>query len=339
MKKRTHKIVVLVLSFCLCISLFNTTLVHAENDNSNFDKTSKVNWWKIGWIILSDYAEKLINLDGKSEKDSSWAYLVSPSVEYNTGNMGPEVYFRPEVNSSVDSIRMHGHRVIFVDVFAKIALILSDASGKTVKQATTGTNQYMFYNKKTGDRTGKWKAQFVSTETYKWQLYYAHYYNTNSRASVPTTEDGFFFGDNNRVFQFSDTELCTFNTVKPEVVDMTQLNEQFINPTDGRTVDYLKDFDVGDQVHFSDIITDIKYDVVEDVTVFYFFERTCEEKIGWKFEGNLLDRYSTGDALNLTFEVLNVGCHEGITFESLDYFEAAYKCNNGAGYPQIQNYQ
>lgn len=92
--------------------------------------------------------EKLIDLDGQSEKDSSWAYLVSPSIEYNTGDMGPEVYFRPEVDNSVGSIRMHGHRIIFVDIFTQIALILSDASGDTVSQATTGTNQYMFYTKK-----------------------------------------------------------------------------------------------------------------------------------------------------------------------------------------------
>lgn len=43
--------------------------------------------------------------------------------------------------------------------------------------------------------------------------------------------------------------------------------------------------------------------------------------------------------LNLTFDVLNVGNYQGITFESLDYFEAAYAHNNGAAYPNIQDYQ
>lgn len=40
-----------------------------------------------------------------------------------------------------------------------------------------------------------------------------------------------------------------------------------------------------------------------------------------------------------TFDVLNVGNYQGITFESLDYFEAAYAHNNGAAYPNIQDYQ
>lgn len=54
---------------------------------------------------------------------------MSPSIEFNTGEMGNEVYFKPEVNNSVGSMRMHGHRVIFV----KINLILSDANNDTVR--------------------------------------------------------------------------------------------------------------------------------------------------------------------------------------------------------------
>lgn len=87
------------------------------------------------------------------------------------------------------------------------------------------------------------------------------------------------------------------------------------------------------------IIIDISYDATEDATTFYFTEDTYEENIGWKFAGNLLDQYSAGDVLNLTFDVLNVGNYQGITFESLDYFEAAYAHNNGAAYPNIQDYQ
>ena len=79
MKKLTRKIVALTLSLVMCISFSNTTFAYADNENiSSSAEASKVNWWKIGWIILSDYVEKLIDLDGQSEKDSSWAYLVSP---------------------------------------------------------------------------------------------------------------------------------------------------------------------------------------------------------------------------------------------------------------------
>ena len=296
MSKLFRRLVAVTLAIVMCFCIGTTVFAADTTDSEN---TSNINWWEIGWIILSDYVEKLIDLDGQSVKDSDWAYLVSPSVEYNTGDMGPEVYFRPQVDNTVGTIRMHGHRIIFVDVYAQLALILSDASDETVSQATTGTNQYMFYTKASGDTSRKWKAQFVSTETYKWQLYYAHYYNANTRTSLPAVEENFYFGNNNRVYQFSNNVSNNSRTIIPSVLDITQLNNQFITPADGKTVDYLKDFNAGDTVCFSDTIVNIYYNVAENATTFYFTEDTSGENIGWKFAGDLTNEYTIGDILNL----------------------------------------
>lgn len=341
MGKLFRRLVAVTLAMVMCFSIGTTAFAASTSDVNTTDseKASNINWWEIGWIILSDYVEKLIDLDGQSIKDSDWAYLVSPSVEYNTGDMGPEVYFRPQVDNTVGTIRMHGHRIIFVDVFAQLALILSDASGETVSQATTGTNQYMFYTKASGDVSGKWKAQFISTETYKWQLYYAHYYNANTRAALPAVEENFYFGNNNRVYQFSNIASNTSRTVVPTVLNITQLNDQFINPSDGKTVDYLKDFNAGDTVNFSDTIVEISYNAAENATTFYFTEGTSGENIGWKFAGDLTNEYTIGDNLSLKFDVLNVATYQGITFESLDYFEAAYSHKVGTPYPNINDYK
>ena len=152
MKKLTRKIVALTLSLVMCISFSNTTFAYADNENiSSSAEASKVNWWKIGWIILSDYVEKLIDLDGQSEKDSSWAYLVSPSIEYNTGDMGPEVYFRPEVDNSVGSIRMHGHRIIFATVY----------KGNIIKNLIMDCQSYTKYrpNETTGGIFVSWRRK------------------------------------------------------------------------------------------------------------------------------------------------------------------------------------
>ncbi|MBO7328298.1 MAG: hypothetical protein J6W00_05960 [Lentisphaeria bacterium] len=224
MSKLFRRLVAVTLAMVMCFSIGTTAFAADTTDSEN---ASNINWWEIGWIILSDYVERLIDLDGQSVKDSNWAYLVSPSVEYNTGEMGPELYFRPQVDNTVGTIRMHGHRIIFVDIFAQLALILSDASGETVSQATTGTNQYMFYTKASGDVSGKWKAQFISTETYKWQLYYAHYYNANTRTSLPAVEENFYFGNNNRVYQFSNAVSKNSRTTAPTVLDITQLKQRF----------------------------------------------------------------------------------------------------------------
>ena len=198
MNKIFKKVISLALIGTLCIGASTTTFASELSPEAKAEATQtneserKVNWWQVGWKVLSDYFEKLIDLDGQSVKDSNWAYLVSPSIEFNTGEMGNEVYFKPEVNNSVGSMRMHGHRVIFVDIFAKINLILSDANNDTVSSAVTETNQYMFYDKKASDPAGKWKAQFISSESFKWQCYYAHYYNANTRSALPEVEDGFY---------------------------------------------------------------------------------------------------------------------------------------------------
>ena len=330
-------VLALALMFCLSATVYATSNIDTNDQNTS--RESSINWWEVGWVLLTDYAERLINLDGSSQYTSTWAYLVSPSIEYNTGDTHNEFYFRPQVTNSVGTIRMHGHRVIFVDIFADINLILSDASGDTVSSAVTETNQYMFYTKTSSDAAGKWKAQYVSSQTYKWQLYYAHYYNANNRAGLPEVEDNFYFGDNNRVYQFSTANNPQKRSVAPAVVDMTMLNNQFVNPADGNNVDYLKDFDAGDVINFSDTIIDIDYNSAENATTFYFTEDTHDELIGWKFMGDLTTDYSIGDTLDLTFEVMNIETYKDITFESLDYFEEVFAREDGTPYPNIDNYQ
>lgn len=196
-----------------------------------------------------------------------------------------------------------------------------------------------FYDKKTSDPSGKWKAQFVSADDYEWQCYYAHYYNANTRSALPETEDGFYFGDNNRVFQFSDNPSPVSLSIKDDILSMTELNSQFINPSDGEAVDYLKDFAPGDKVHFADKIIDIAYNEDENVTTFYFIEESSGDNIGWKFDGDLTNEYAVGDTLKLNFDVVEIGEYNNIVFESLDYFEEAFAHEDGTAYPNINNYR
>lgn len=343
MKKMFKRIISLVVIVTLCIGTsmiaFASELYPEANEEIHIDKNERtVNWWKIGWKVLTDYVEKLINLDGESVKNSNWAYLVSPSIEFNTGEMGNEVYFKPEVNNSVGTIRMHGHRVIFVDIFSEINLILSDANNDTVSSDVTQTNQYMFYTKKASDPAGNWKAQFVTSKSFKWQCYYAHYYNANTRTALPEVEDGFYFGNNNRVFQFSENPSpVTLASNSP--LTMTELNNQFINPADGEAVDYLKDYAPGDEVHFADEIVDIVYSTDENATTIFFNEKVSGNLIGWKFNGNLTNEYAIGDTISLNFDVVKIGEYNNIVFESLDYFEEAFAHEEGGEYPDINNYR
>ncbi len=90
---------------------------------------------------------------------------------------------------------------------------------------------------------------------------------------------------------------------------------------------------------FSDAIVNISYDSEENATTLYFLEDVSGNEIGWKFNGNLTSMYDIGDIVNLSFDVLNVAEYNDITFESLDYFEAAYAHEMGTPYPDISDYQ
>lgn len=118
MRNFGKKFIAVILTLSLLMSMNITTFANSNSSTlqPHEELAAKVNWWKIGWVILTDYVEKLINLDGKSKKDSTMVYMVSPSIEYNTGKTGGEVYFRPEVNKTIGNIRMHGHRIIAIDV-------------------------------------------------------------------------------------------------------------------------------------------------------------------------------------------------------------------------------
>ena len=149
----------------------------------------------------------------------------------------------------------------------------------------------------------------------------------------------YYYDDTNRVYQFSDTPSQNRSSLAPSVLDLTELNNQFVNQADGKTVDYLADFDHGDVVSFSDTIVDIQYNDVENATTFYFIEVNSSEKIGWKFDGDLTDQYNIGDTLNLSFDVVDTATCQDITFESLDYFGAAFARDIGDSYPSINDYK
>ena len=110
MNKIFKKVISLALIGTLCIGASTTTFASELSPEAKAEATQtneserKVNWWQVGWKVLSDYFEKLIDLDGQSVKDSNWAYLVSPSIEFNTGEMGNEVYCVDVIEEKIESL-------------------------------------------------------------------------------------------------------------------------------------------------------------------------------------------------------------------------------------------
>ena len=57
MSKLFRRLVAVTLAIVMCFCIGTTVFAADTTDSEN---TSNINWWEIGWIILSDYVEKLI---------------------------------------------------------------------------------------------------------------------------------------------------------------------------------------------------------------------------------------------------------------------------------------
>lgn len=300
-----------------------------------------VNWWQVGWIVANNVIDRVVNLDGQSSNDQYSTYMVSPSIVFNNGTNGGEFYMRPQVSSRVTSFEMHAHRANLVDFGANIVLALSTTSGKRVINKTVGTNQYVSYTRSSSDGTGTWDARFTEDDSGKnWQCYYRQYYG-NGR-SLPTIIDV----PNTNLIDYLANDGTTFRynanpdqprTTKAPTLDIKQLNNQFYDEKSGISVDYLRDYNTGDDIIFEDTIDKIQFNPNENNTSLFFL--LDNEYIEWKFNGNITNKYKKEDRINLHFKVITVKQYKGITFESIDFFKDSSNGINKQGpYPCISDY-
>ena len=103
-------------------------------------------------------------------------------------------------------------------------------------------------------------------------------------------------------------------TTKAPTLDIKQLNNQFYDEKSGISVDYLRDYNTGDDIIFEDIIDKIQFNPNENNTSLFFL--LDNEYIEWKFNGNITNKYKKEDRINLHFKVITVKQCKGITFES-----------------------
>lgn len=126
-------------------------------------------------------------------------------------------------------------------------------------------------------------------------------------------------------------------TTKAPTLDIKQLNNQFYDGKSGISVDYLRDYNTGDDIIFEDIIDKIQFNPNENNTSLFFL--LDNEYIEWKFNGNITNKYKKEDRINLHFKVITVKQYKGITFESIDFFKDSSNGINKQGpYPCISDY-
>lgn len=162
--------------------------------------------------------------------------------------------------------------------------------------------------------------------------------NIADAVTLEAENAGVYFGSNNRMFWYStavNPVTAQRNANKTAILNMEALNAQFMD-NEGKLVDYLRDYDAGDAVRFSDTIRRIEYNVSEDITTFYFF--LGDEWLGWPFSGDYRSQYSVGSPLNLSFQVVSIGRYGTYQFESLDYFEQVFAGEKTGTIPSLEGY-
>lgn len=296
--------------------------------------------------MINQEIEDAISLDPETVYTSTYVHLASPDIDFNTGNMKHSFWFKPEVTENVERIRMYAHRTVAIDIFSKLQLTLLDGNSDPVLMDNITTHEFSTYYPTNTDAFGTWRAWFTSGNSYEWQMFYQHYYDTTNTAllnishSAPLETTGVYFSENNRVYQYALSDMMGSYMIAAvpdtsNALDMMGLNNQFFDAS-GNCVDYLRDYDIGDKVYFSDTIHSMEYDAVTNTTSFYF--QMGDELILWKFSGAYEDRYDSGDQLNLQFEVVETETYGDYVFESLNYFEDVYALQKCDELPVLERY-
>ncbi|STY83401.1 hypothetical protein [Mobiluncus mulieris] len=330
----------------------NTESVDADDIPAEAVNTF-LDWRDVGWHLIKEagkFVERQIKLDGKSTvgRDGSM-YLISPTINYNHGNVGPEFYFRPKITNKNCTIDMHSHRLFSLDIFAQMSIILSDPYRNTVASKNVGTNQYLTYKFEKHEALGSWKAQYITNGDNTWQNYFRVSVGS-SAYSIPEwngMESNVFYGENGRVYIASNransqTDKSAHTHSSGKVLSLNELEDEF-RDDNNRVTDQMVHYAPGQELLVSSPLRDVYYDKARNATAFVYtikdVRKGNEDKtIKWYFDGDLTSRYKKGDAPVFKFTVRGIGVYAGQKFESLDFIEDVLILQSSGEYPPIERY-
>lgn len=198
-------------------------------------------------------------------------------------------------------------------------------------------NQHAFFDSTTP--YGEYTARFVEESSLVWKCYLTLTdWDVGSRASSempyvidPDTEQVYFIPSTEHLVSADSSD-----TFSPTVLDTDMLLEQFFDSQTGNYVTSLKNYDIGDNLYFSDTIKNVQYDSIEDCTYISFDSVTGT--VSWPFDGDLTKRFKANDTLSLTFSVEKDFSTGNIIFENIDYFIDGYAALQQDSYLSIDKY-
>ncbi|MGP0585690.1 hypothetical protein [Paenibacillus timonensis] len=215
----------------------------------------------------------------------------------------------------------------FINMFtAKIAVIITDPQNNDVVSKTLTHEQYVFYNP---TRTGTYSIRYVDENKLNWNLYVtlsSYQIDISSKNAVNVLgsdgklrralyKDGkvYIYPSETHKSSFLKESLSLNNTFNNKTVSLKELQTQFYDEELKRNVRDLKDYRIGDSIHFKDEVASIEYDPNSNHTLIGFKDQD-NDIVNWVFKDNLLDRFKVGDVIELKLNVVE----ETEEFENID---------------------
>lgn len=333
------KLLGLITCICSSLNLFSVSITNVEaGAGLSFAKTAL-------WYILKRASTAYYSRSPSIEVGNNYVRSSTGSIYFNQGDTGAAV----KISISLPWSRMA------IDAYAKtdtlnwsdkISVILTTPDGKRdVINKSITQGQLASYD--SASPYGTYQLRFVENNASKWNCYYTLYdfnYVPKSGVRKAVNAEGdmvkyIVTEDNTKIYtirsNYQNSILESFDdNGKNEVINITELSNQFFDETNQTYVNDLKDYDVGDMIYFQDTIKTIKYNEGDDSTSFIFDNKDYSTE--WKFNGDLTNQYHANDIVRLKFKVVEEYSSNGYSFENIDYIYNGL--NLESGYPNMGDY-
>lgn len=276
-------------------------------------------------------------------------YIGENSIEINSGTIG----FNNKDNSGYGASSKHD--VIIdrtseqIQTFAQtdfwsmllnttISVIITDPNNNDVVSKTITHGQYVLYNP---SRTGTHTIRYVTQDKHNWDLYItlrnwqistnvASVLDTNGQEIPALLENGKVYVYPSESHQNSSMKRL-YNSFNNYSLSLADLQDQVYDNELKRSVYNLRDFNIGDSIHFADTIASLEYDANNNYTLFGFKNKDGDI-VEWVFEGDLTSKFNVGKTLELNLTVVE----EVNGFETIDLIKNFQ--NSGGVAENIEKY-
>lgn len=348
--KKTKKMIALVLTSCMCVSLcaaphaaamsWSGQVAHMEAIAPRAEGETRalptwVSWAAktIYWVIRKA-SNATYSVSAKVEKRSDYLSIESGTIQYNNGTNGSMSYIDVQAvspykrnNNPYMDITLSVKTDFLTSLTEAMAVSLTAPNGEYKINQTLGSNGLTAYSVKTAGNQGVYRATFSVTKKDKWSSrvslydqYAPHSYMTSMEPQQVVD------WENQRYYMipsesFDAAAVSMMDNRDAQVLSVSELYSEFRDEGMGDFVYSLKSYQAGDKLEVADVISNLVYEEEENRTILEF--NTKYGTAYWPFDGNLLSQFQPGDQVHFQFEVISEYAADEYAFENIDYFNTA----------------